>query len=142
MRGLQHVWGRPALLSAGVMAGVLLVGLALDWYIMPERRTLLASDLFAGAVAGALAYVALRFQRARQQMVQSRLRVIAEMNHHIRNAITPLALNAQLAQNPQAIQMTREAVERIDWALREILPLGVETEVPTYEPKGNWRKAG
>jgi hypothetical protein len=50
------------------------------------------------------------------------MQVIAEMNHHIRNALAPIALSVGTIENQQLIRAISEGVDRIDWALREILP--------------------
>jgi hypothetical protein len=97
-------------------------GIALDWYQLPGRRDILYSDLFTGAVAGGLSYLALWYQRSHQRIVLARIRIIAEMNHHIRNAMTPLLFSAHLARHRELLELTKEAAERIDWALREVLP--------------------
>ena len=50
------------------------------------------------------------------------MQVIAEMNHHIRNALTPISLSTYVTDSQQRIRVISEGVDRIDWALREILP--------------------
>jgi hypothetical protein len=50
------------------------------------------------------------------------MQVIAEMNHHIRNALTPISLSADAIENRQLVRVISDGVDRIDWALREILP--------------------
>jgi hypothetical protein len=57
------------------------------------------------------------------------MQVIAEMNHHIRNALTPISLLADATENQQLVQVISDGVDRIDWALREILP----SEIPLRE---------
>jgi len=49
--------------------------------------------------------------------------MIAELNHHIRNALETISLSAYTTQNRQAMEIISGAVKRIDWALREILPV-------------------
>jgi hypothetical protein len=44
------------------------------------------------------------------------------MNHHIRNALSPVALSVDATEDQQLHGVISEAVDRIDWALREILP--------------------
>ncbi|MGA7908933.1 MAG: hypothetical protein WCA16_16100 [Candidatus Sulfotelmatobacter sp.] len=60
--------------------------------------------------------------RERHRLTMARMQVIAEMNHHIRNALTPISLSTQVIENQQLIHLISEGVDRIDWALREILP--------------------
>ncbi|MGO9405213.1 MAG: hypothetical protein ACLPVW_17250 [Terriglobales bacterium] len=58
----------------------------------------------------------------RHRLTLARMQVIAEMNHHIRNALAPISLSADAIENQQLIRAISEGVDRIDWALREILP--------------------
>jgi hypothetical protein len=50
-----------------------------------------------------------------------RMQVISEMNHHIRNALAAVTLTTDSIQNQQCIRVISESVDRIEWALREIL---------------------
>jgi hypothetical protein len=87
---------------------------------VPGRYLLLASSLLVGAVAGTLVYVLSLRERQRQAYVECRLRVIAEMNHHIRNALQVITFYSRSGAKQQVGIV--EAVERIQWALREVLP--------------------
>jgi hypothetical protein len=59
-------------------------------------------------------------------MMRARITTIAEMNHHIRNALQVIKI--LVAYPPDAVQRSRqvklinESVERVEWALREVLP--------------------
>ena len=83
---------------------------------------LLTSNALTGIVTGLLFFSLSNNERQRRQLVQERLRTIAEMNHHIRNALQVIAY-ASAAENPtESVEMIRSSVERIEWALREVLP--------------------
>ena len=57
-------------------------------------------------------------RRQRQLMT-----IIADMNHHTRNALQVIvSRSTQSIPDPTAIDDIRQAVRRIDWCLREILP--------------------
>jgi hypothetical protein len=58
----------------------------------------------------------------RRENVASRLKTISELNHHIRNALQSIQLSAYSTQDQQAMKEISAAVERIQWALREVLP--------------------
>jgi len=126
---------RSALAAGAVAIAVTALGVMLDWIVVPGRRELLYSDIFTGIVAGAFAYGLMRAQNTRHKMLEARLRVNMEMNHHIRNAITPLAMAAHLQDNEEVARLTREAVGRIEWALREILPRNQAEDMPQYSPE-------
>ena len=83
---------------------------------------LLTSNALTGIVTGLLFFSLSNNERQRRQLVQERLRTIAEMNHHIRNALQVITY-ASAAENPtESVEMIRSSVERIEWALREVLP--------------------
>jgi signal transduction histidine kinase len=58
----------------------------------------------------------------RRKAALLRIQVIAEMNHHIRNALAAISLCTDAILNQQSIQVISQSVDRIEWALREILP--------------------
>jgi hypothetical protein len=60
--------------------------------------------------------------RERQRLTLARMQVIAEMKDHIRDALSPIFLGLDGSNNQQLVRLISEGVERIDWALREILP--------------------
>jgi hypothetical protein len=52
----------------------------------------------------------------------ARLNFIWARNHQIRGALDGIAPTAHPAKNQQSIRVIREEVDRIEWALKEILP--------------------
>ena len=59
--------------------------------------------------------------RNRQER-RARLNFIWARNHQIRGALEGIAPLAHPAKNQQSIRVIREEVDRIEWALKEILP--------------------
>ena len=105
---------------------VWIVGFGFDRLLARDGVTrtdiLLTSNALTGIVTGFLFFSLSNNERQRRQLVQERLRTIAEMNHHIRNALQVIAY-ASAAENPtESVEMIRSSVERIEWALREVLP--------------------
>jgi hypothetical protein len=89
--------------------------------IGPHPERLLAEALSAFVVSGLVAKL-VHISGERHRLVVARMQVIAEMNHHIRNALSPVALSLDATDNQALNRIIVEAVDRIDWALREILP--------------------
>jgi hypothetical protein len=87
---------------------------------VPGRDLILLSNLMIGLVGATLVYVLSIRETQRRAYVECRLRVIAEMNHHIRNALQVITFYSRAGQKPEIGIV--EAVERIQWALREVLP--------------------
>lgn len=88
-----------------------------------NRKLILAvSDGLTGLVVSGLFLSFIRNIQNHRRMLQARLEVIADMNHHIRNALQVLSYGAALHENDRETEMMREAIGRIQWALREVLP--------------------
>lgn len=107
-----------ALIVVALSSHVLEVRLHRDGF--PARDLILLSNLLVGLVAGTLVYVLSARESQRQAHIECRLRVIADMNHHIRNALQVITFYSRKGEK-QEVGIV-EAVERIQWALREVLP--------------------
>jgi signal transduction histidine kinase len=124
--------------SAGLVATLrselvpLAVGLAsfvvtelMHYLLVPDLgrvwERLLAEGLSAVVVALLTAELIHQANRRREAALL-RMQVIAEMNHHIRNALAAISLSTDTIQNQQSIRVISQSVDRITWALREVLP--------------------
>jgi len=81
---------------------------------LAEALTALVVSLLVGKVISVV--------HRQYQTMLARTQVIAEINHHIRNALMAIAVSADLSENQECVRIISESVYRIDWALREILP--------------------
>ena len=116
-----------SLVSVVVVACVVsVVGLLFDWLLVREgipRYDLMAiSNVLTGIVAGAFFWLARRFEQQRRQFIRERLHTISEMNHHIRNALQVISLYSGKQPDETAVAALSQAVNRIEWALSEVLP--------------------
>jgi hypothetical protein len=105
---------------------VAVVGIGFDRLLTREgvpRYDLLAiSNLLTGIVAGALFWQARRRDIERRRFIRERLRTISEMNHHIRNALQVISLYSYKEHDEQTVKDLGRAVNRIEWAVSEVLP--------------------
>lgn len=113
------------LVIAGFAVAAFLVTELMHYLLVPDlgpyRERIMAeggSALILGMLAAKLLHNA---YNARQQAL-ARLQVIAALNHHVRNALEVISLSAYITHDEEAIRRITEGVNRIDWALREILP--------------------
>jgi len=88
---------------------------------------------FSAVIVTCLTALLIHMARERHRLIVARMQVIAEMNHHIRNALTPISLSTQVIENRELLRIISESINRIDWALREILP----REQPLVEEQRN-----
>ena len=104
------------------------VGLGFDRVLLHEgvpRYDLLAfSNSLTGIVAGGFFWQAMRREREHRKFVQERLRTISDMNHRIRNALQVISFHSYRDQDEKTVEVLRQAVNRIEWALTEVLPGG------------------
>jgi signal transduction histidine kinase len=119
--------GRVMLMGA-VLAALLvfMVGAGLDWFVLHENESrtvaISLSDSLAAVIAGVLVYRLLRYERERREQLRQRLEIIAEMNHHVRNALQVISFSNYSTDSEQQLERIREGVNRIQWALKEVLP--------------------
>jgi hypothetical protein len=75
-------------------------------------------NVLTGLIAGGIVFW---YEQRRHRVLLDRIRVIADMNHHVRNALQVITWASHTDQSNQ-IHVIEEAAKRIQWALREILP--------------------
>jgi hypothetical protein len=99
-------------------------------YGLHESQRVL-DDVSGGLIAGFLVF---RYERFRQRHLAERLHTIASMNHHVRNALQVIMYSAYVPSNQEQLGRIRDAVERIEWALREVLP-GEDLDDDDWQPR-------
>jgi hypothetical protein len=102
----------------------------------------LTDNLITAIVTGLIVLI---YERRRHQDMRHRLRIIAAMNHHIRNALQSILWVPYTADQAEQLKRVHNSVNRIEWALREILP-GESSDAPDAQfpgqVTGNPRQAG
>ena len=77
-------------------------------------------NVVCGLITGLMVFA---YEQHRYTMVRERLHVIAAMNHHVRNALQPIMyLTGTTTLRKEQVELLRESVNRIQWALTDILP--------------------
>lgn len=141
----ESLWSRHNWLLFLVIALVVsVIGFMLDRILvkegLPRIDMLVISNSITGLCAGALFYQIVREERAGRELVRARMQTIAELNHHIRNALQVIKFwgaQQRPALDAMQLQLINDSVDRIEWALREVLPryeLDTHT-IPIPEPQ-------
>jgi hypothetical protein len=131
MRRLRSMseWLNEYNLKAALVAGLTLftityVADAVLYYLgIAATETIL--DDAASAIAGAGMLIFFLVQSNKNQMVaraKERAIMVAEINHHMRNAITPLALIMASPDAGERLRILDIATDRMDHVLTELLP--------------------
>ena len=126
----ESLWSRRSgLLSLLVAVVVSLIGIVLDRLLLkeglPRLDMLIFSNGLTGLFAGGLFWQMAREAKAHRDLVAERMKTIAELNHHIRNSLQVIKFlggQQRTGLDSVQLQLINESVDRIEWALREVLP--------------------
>jgi hypothetical protein len=126
----ESLWSRRSgLVSLLVAVVVSLIGILLDWVLvkegLPRLDMLIFSNGLTGLFAGGLFWQMAREAKASRDLVAERMKTIAELNHHIRNALQVIKFlggQKRSGLDDVQLQLINDSVDRIEWALREVLP--------------------
>lgn len=108
---------------------VSLIGIILDRLLikegLPRLDMLIFSNGLTGLFAGGLFWQMAREAKSHRDLVAERMKTIAELNHHIRNALQVIKFlggQSRTGLDDIQLQLINNSVDRIEWALREVLP--------------------
>lgn len=109
-----------------VAAGVLvwLVSSGAQLALVPIDRAMWAHQIIANSIGGLVAVIVtlaiqLRHEEVHYQVAIERAAIVAELNHHVRNAIFPMHIAVQRLGDADSKRIADEAVERINIALKD-----------------------
>lgn len=112
-----------ALLASVLISGC---GFLVDRFIHKADR-LLASDFYTLVIAFIFSYALLSYEARRRAVLRRRMQVAADVNHHIRNALTSVVFTAAVQNDPRLTSVIEDATARIDWVLNTVLPDGSDS---------------
>ncbi len=104
-----------------VFGGAMLLDKFFTRHERPRQLTM-AWNATAGFLAGWFAMKSIDRERERRKNIDDRLKMIGDLNHHVRNALQSIQLSAYSTQDQEIIASVGDSVQRIEWALREIVP--------------------
>jgi len=129
---------RRAVYSFALGCGIFVLGVSLRTLLDSWGVTGVAAaidDLLIGGLAGVLVFA---YERHQHKIIHEKMRVISEMNHHVRNALQPIMYSPYLKEQAEQVRIIQEGTRRIEWALREVLPgedtSSVGAKLPPRQP--------
>jgi hypothetical protein len=132
-------WANQYNLRAAAVAALVLFAItyatdALLYYLRIAAAETILDDA-AIALAGAAVLVFFLVQSHKNQIVaraKERAIIVAEVNHHIRNAMTPLALVMASPDTGERLRILDMATDRLDYVLTDLLPTVGSTSKPRF----------
>ncbi|MBW4039613.1 MAG: hypothetical protein HIU91_12225 [Acidobacteria bacterium] len=122
---LKNVYFRTSILLIATLSGVGIgaCGFLVDRLVHHADR-LYASDFYTTLVAFLFSYTVMIYQVRRRRMLLRRMQIAAEVNHHIRNALSAIVYTAAVQGDADLQAVIQDATARIDWVLSTVLPDG------------------
>jgi hypothetical protein len=130
---------RTAVAATVAGASLFVVSYAADYILyrlnIPQVQTL-SNNIVIGILAAALMLLFLRNKHEREAVNRAKERaiIVAEMNHHIRNAMTPLIVGVSSDDLYERLRTLDQATDRVDHVLTELLPTSGSASKPRYFP--------
>lgn len=137
----------PSLLhrvSTSLLLGLAVAAASIGVESLFERVSLLSLAVVDNVVVGVITgLVVFFYEQRRYRSVLEKISMIAAMNHHVRNALQAISY-APYAEQAGQMKLIQESVNRIQWALREILPgtVGASEQFVDGSVKSRPRKGG
>jgi hypothetical protein len=118
----QRITNVGAALLGGVM--VFAAGMTVGLALLPRDRAAIVHLLIANCVTALITVITALLIELRQEERHYRLAAeravhMAELNHHVRNAVFPLCLAVQRRGDAESDRLAQEAMARLDIALRD-----------------------
>ena|SRR5579872_2071402 len=114
-------WATP-LRSMIIGLGFFFLGSLSDLWLQQHAASLLIAIVDDALVGVAASLLVLLYERRHSRNMIRKLEVIRLMNHHVRNSLQVISFAASAPQQQELADKVRDAVGRIEWALREVLP--------------------
>jgi hypothetical protein len=132
--------GRALLVYAiALIAG----GIAFATNVLVERFSpRYASELLAvviGIAFGIITFIEVQAVQQRRRKVYDELRIVASLNHNVRNALQSIQYAAHLSVPSENLQIINDSVRRIYETLRELFT--TKEQKPTMGSRGSARQA-
>jgi hypothetical protein len=109
-----------------ILAGILVwaASCIADAALLPLDHTTVIRQMVGNWIGGLMATVVslalqLQSEEVHYRSAMQRVAIVAELNHHVRNAVFPLCIAVQRLGDAEANKMADQAVERIHVALRD-----------------------
>lgn len=87
-----------------------------------------------GLLVGTITYIEIIAVQIRRKRVALEMQAIAELNHHVRNALQTIAYAVRVPETENQVQIIDGCIRRIDRTLKELLP--VPSENPLLKDSG------
>jgi hypothetical protein len=86
--------------------------------LFATEAAVLIDDVLVGIAAGLVVFA---YEQQRYRDLTRKLAVVTSMNHHVRNALQAILYSPYAQEQTEQVQVIQDSVNRIQWALNEVL---------------------
>jgi hypothetical protein len=112
---------RDVIVAALVVGTVAVAASVMVDSILLALSGVLYSDLLAGILVSILGFYGMKSHSKKMNQVAATKQVVADVNHHVRNALSVLAYSSHLCTDQRFCRYATDAGARIDFTLRDSL---------------------
>ena len=121
---IRHKKESKVLKAVGAGALVWSSSCAAHLALLPIDRAMIARQIIADSIGGLVAVIVtlaiqLWHEEVHYQTAMDRAGIVAELNHHVRNAVFPMHIAVMRLGDAESKKIAEEAMERINMALRD-----------------------
>ena len=111
-------------LAIAAIASVIeyLLHIAVVTFVPEEALGRILDSLTIGIVIAIITAIEIKAVQQRRNKVFEDMRVVRELNHHVRNALQVISYAARVPETKQQVAIIDESVARIDSTLKELFP--------------------
>ena len=111
-------------LAIAVIASTIeyILHIAIFTYVPHEGVGRLLDSLTIGLVIAIITIIEIKAVQQRRNKVMDDMRVVRELNHHVRNALQIISYAARVPETKQQVAIIDESIARIDSTLKELFP--------------------
>ena len=119
--GAGSRWVAP-LWSVLAGLGIFFLGSLTDSWMHQQAARPLIEIMAEASIGVVVGLLVLLYERRQRQNIIRKLEVIRLMNHHVRDSLQVISFAASSPNREELAKEIQAAVDRIEWALREVLP--------------------
>ncbi len=119
--GTAEIWLLGCAAGCAVAVGTVVAQWFFYNYLLQTNGVRLVGPIVAGVLTLIFTQQMMEASRRRRLQTMHRFQIIAEMNHHIRNSLQMISYQS-FSADAAAAERLKDAVDRIQWVLQEVLP--------------------
>ncbi len=121
----MNEFAKRAFIAIGFGVFLTLLGYGVDAWLARlgiSAWSTIFDDVLVGTLGGFLAFTWATLLAQKELRTKEKLMLVAALNHHVRSGLEAILMAAPSADQNERLAYITDAVGRIEWSLRELVP--------------------